>query len=87
VREFEAVDEFQIVIEHVGVQDEITVHVEVKDAYQSQWEQIKERLADVLRESHEGLRFNVELAPAGSLPRFELKAKRLTDKRPRAEFS
>jgi len=30
---------------------------------------------------------NVERAATGTLPRFELKATRLTDKRPRAEFS
>ena len=31
---------------------------------------------------HEGLRFNVEQAKQGELPRFELKAKRLQDLRP-----
>ena len=32
-------------------------------------------------------RFNVRLADSNSLPRFELKAKRLVDKRPTAEFT
>ena len=35
-----------------------------------------------LADAHEGLRFNVELAKQGELPRFELKAKRLQDLRP-----
>lgn len=86
VREFEAIDEFQIVIERVDVQDEITVYAEVKPGCESLWEQVQERLGVALREAHEELRFNVELAAPGSLPRFELKAKRLTDKRPKAEF-
>ena len=36
-----------------------------------------------LAEAHEGLRFGVRLAERGSLPRFELKAKRLVDERDR----
>lgn len=86
VREFDAIDEFQVVLERIGVQDEITVQAELKPGRGSDWEQVKERLGLALRESHEGLRFNIELAIPGSLPRFELKAKRLTDKRPKAEF-
>jgi phenylacetate-CoA ligase len=86
VREFDAIDEFQIVLERVAVQDEITVHAELKPGLDASWDQIRERLGIALREAHEGLRFNVERAPQGSLPRFELKARRLTDKRPKAEF-
>jgi phenylacetate-CoA ligase len=87
VREFDAIDEFQIVIERVEVQDEITVQAEVKADAEAQWEELRERLGTALREAHEGLRFNVERAAAGTLPRFELKARRLTDKRPKAEFT
>jgi phenylacetate-CoA ligase len=36
---------------------------------------------------HEGLRFLVELADPGSLPRFELKARRLVDDRPPAVYA
>jgi phenylacetate-CoA ligase len=86
VREFEAIDEFQIVIARVGVQDEISVHVELGPGRESGWSEVQERLGVALREAHEGLRFNVERAAPGSLPRFELKAKRVTDTRPRAEF-
>ncbi len=86
VREFDLVDEFQIVLERIDEQDEITVYTELKPGRESEWEQLQERLGMALREAHEGLRFNVEQARSGSLPRFELKAQRLTDKRPKAEF-
>jgi phenylacetate-CoA ligase len=86
VREFEAIDEFQIVIARVGMQDEISVQVELGAGRESGWDDVQERLGVALREAHEGLRFNVERAAPGSLPRFELKAKRVTDTRPRAEF-
>ena len=40
-----------------------------------------DRLAKALAEAHEGLRFEVERAQAGELPRFELKARRTVDRR------
>ena len=42
------------------------------------------KLGKDLADNHEGLRFNVTQAATGELPRFELKAKRLQDKRPQA---
>jgi phenylacetate-CoA ligase len=39
------------------------------------------RLAKALAEAHEGLRFEVERAAEGELPRFELKARRTVDER------
>ena len=38
-------------------------------------------LGDDLARNHEGLRFNVDAVDHGTLPRFELKAKRLVDER------
>jgi phenylacetate-CoA ligase len=38
-------------------------------------------LGKALADAHEGLRFGVKQAENGSLPRFELKAKRLVDER------
>jgi phenylacetate-CoA ligase len=87
VREFDAVEEFQIVLDHVALQDEISVQVELKPGREAEWEPLCGRLAAALREAHEGLRFNVERAAEGSLPRFELKARRLTDRRPKPEFT
>ena len=50
------------------------------------WTDLCARLHIDLADAHEGLRFKVEQAPPGSLPRFELKAKRLVDKRPVAAY-
>lgn len=87
VREHDAVDEFQILITREGVRDEITIRAELKPGREAEWPQLQQRLAGDLAEAHEGLRFNVELAEPNSLPRFELKAKRLVDQRPAAEYS
>jgi phenylacetate-CoA ligase len=87
VRECASVDEFQILLTREGVTDEIWVLVELKPGREDHWETLRTRLYVDLADAHEGLRFRVELAPPGSLPRFELKAKRLVDKRPAAEYS
>jgi phenylacetate-CoA ligase len=85
VREHSDVDEFQIVItREEGIRDEITVKIELKPDAREPWFVIKKRLSDDLTATHEGLRFNVDQAPTGSLPRFELKAKRFQDLRPKA---
>jgi phenylacetate-CoA ligase len=83
VREHDNVDEFQIVISREdGIRDEITVQIELKpDAGQS-CAALQKKLNEDLAANHEGLRFNVVQAETGSLPRFELKAKRLKDLRP-----
>jgi phenylacetate-CoA ligase len=81
VREYDAIDEFQILITRDGVQDEISVCCELKGDRAEEWVGLRKSLERDLSEAHEGLRFNVTLAAAGSLPRFELKAKRLVDKR------
>ncbi|MFN8059747.1 MAG: AMP-binding protein [Vicinamibacterales bacterium] len=82
VREFDLVEEFQIAIVREDIRDEIYVHVEPKAGRDEEWPSVRARMAKDLSVAHEGLRFHVERAPAGSLPRFELKAKRLVDKRP-----
>lgn len=82
VREFPAVDEFQIVITRErGVYDEITVRCELRAGLEHLWPELEPKLSAALAEGHGGLRFNVEQARAGELPRFELKARRLVDKR------
>ena len=63
------------------------VLVELKPGREDHWDPLRQRLHVDLADAHEGLRFNVERAPPNSLPRFELKAKRLVDKRPVAEYS
>jgi phenylacetate-CoA ligase len=81
VREHEEIDEFQIhLFTAEGIRDEIEVLVEVPDRNADR-ERILGDLQRALAQAHEGLRFGVKEAEAGSLPRFELKAKRVNDER------
>lgn len=88
IREYVAIDEFQIYIwRKDGVQDEITIKLEVKPGFEMEWPQIQQKLAQDLSNAHEGLRFNLERMDHGNLPRFELKARRLKDARPIAQYN
>jgi phenylacetate-CoA ligase len=87
VREYSAINEFQIYIWRDDIRDEIAIRVEMKPGTQSEWPELQEKLAADLASAHEGLRFNLEQMPQGSLPRFELKARRLVDARPTASFA
>ena len=81
VREYEQVDEFQIYLHTVdGIRDEIEVRVEIPDASVDADKLLRD-LGTALAEAHEGLRFGVMQVDNGSLPRFELKAKRVLDER------
>jgi phenylacetate-CoA ligase len=87
VREYPAIDEFQIYIwRRDDMQDEITIKVEIKPGYEAEWPGLKAKLAKDLAQAHEGLRFNIERMDYGVLPHFELKAKRLVDVRPVAQY-
>lgn len=81
VREHPEVDEFQIhLFTAEGIRDEIEVLVELPDPAAD----AGRILADLQREladAHEGLRFGVRQVDDGTLPRFELKARRLLDER------
>jgi phenylacetate-CoA ligase len=88
VREYDCIEEFQIYIWRKGeIQDEITVKVEVKPGRDDEWNTLRHTMLKDLAQAHEGLRFNVERVNYGTLPRFELKAKRLVDDRPVAEYN
>jgi phenylacetate-CoA ligase len=81
IREHPEVDEFQIrLFTEEGRRDEIEVIVEIPDS-RADTETVLGQLGKELAESHEGLRFGVRQAEIGSLPRFELKAKRVLDER------
>jgi phenylacetate-CoA ligase len=81
VREHREVDEFQIhLFTAEGIRDEIEVLIEVPDK-SVDTESLTKELGRALAEAHEGLRFSVRVAEDNSLPRFELKAKRLVDDR------
>ncbi len=82
VREFPEVEEFQTVISHEGIRDEITLRLEMKPGWPADgWEALRESLHRRLGHAHEGLNFQIERAGEGELPRFELKAKRMIDRR------
>jgi phenylacetate-CoA ligase len=88
VREYPTIDEFQIYIwRRDDLQDEITIRVELKPGHEAEWPELRVRLAKDLAQAHEGLRFNIERMDYGVLPHFELKAKRLVDARPVAQYS
>ena len=87
VREYVAIDEFQIYLwRKDDLRDEITVKVEIKPDHEDEWPHLQHTLVKDLAQAHEGLRFNVERVDHGTLPRFELKAKRLVDARPVAQY-
>jgi phenylacetate-CoA ligase len=81
VREFPEIDEFQIHLYTAeGIRDEIELLVEIPDP-DAEPNRIIGELGRALAQAHEGLRFGVKQAETGTLPRFELKAKRLMDER------
>jgi phenylacetate-CoA ligase len=81
VREFTEVDEFQIHLYTAeGIRDEIEVLIEIPDT-SADPDAIVKKIGSELSEAHEGLRFGVRRVDNDSLPRFELKAKRLNDER------
>ena len=81
VREHAEIDEFQLhLYTEEGIRDEIEVLVEIPDSGVDA-QRILTDLQASLAEAHEGLRFGVKQVEDGSLPRFELKAKRLVDER------
>ncbi len=87
IREYAAIDEFQIYIwRKEDLTDEITIKLEIKPGYEAEWSDLQHKLAKDLAAAHENLRFNIERMDHGTLPRFELKAKRLVDARPVAQY-
>ncbi|MGH2806184.1 MAG: phenylacetate--CoA ligase family protein [Actinomycetota bacterium] len=81
VREYEAIDEFQIHLHTAeGIRDEIEVLVEIPDRSVDA-DALMNELGKALAGAHEGLRFGVRQVALETLPRFELKAKRVLDER------
>src|ERR671922_1556584 len=81
IREFSEIDEFQIhLYTEEGIRDEIEVLVEIPGT-DVDADAVLAKLGRELADAHEGLRFGVKRAEDGSLPRFELKAKRVNDER------
>jgi phenylacetate-CoA ligase len=81
IREHAEIDEFQIhLYTEEGIRDEIEVLVEIPDKG-ADAERVIRDLGKQLAEAHEGLRFGVKQVENETLPRFELKAKRVQDDR------
>jgi phenylacetate-CoA ligase len=81
VRDHPEIDEFQIrLFTEEGIRDEIEVLVEIPDETVD-GSSLVDGLGRELAEAHENLRFGVRQVELGSLPRFELKAKRVVDER------
>ncbi len=82
VRGYHEVNEFQILISKAGHLDEITVRVEPgPEVPETAFTALGVQVGDALAAAHEGLRFRIEVADPGTLPTFELKARRLVDMR------
>ena len=80
-KEYQEVEEFEIIVERRGLMDVITLRAEVNpklsiDAIQQTNARLKESLKIATN-----LSFHVIIEPPGSLPRYMLKAKRFRDMR------
>jgi phenylacetate-CoA ligase len=73
VREFEAVDEFRVTVTRRGELDEMRIEIECAEGADASV--LASEVAASIR-SALGLRPEVEVIPRGTLPRFELKARR-----------
>lgn len=81
VRKFESIVEYQIVLFKLQGIDQVKVQVELQDNLDLQSQKkVLQGLSQELYDANR-LKFIVEQAPAGTLPKFELKAKRLKDQR------
>jgi phenylacetate-CoA ligase len=74
LRQFTEVDEYRIVLTRSGEMDEIAVEVECPETLAPE--------VELALRSALNLRVPVRIVEQGSLPRFELKARRLDDRRP-----
>lgn len=81
VREIpELSDEFEVVVTKSGDIDDITLKVELKPGQEGKAESVKPRLVDQLR-LKTNLNYNLEFHKYGTLPRYDVKARRFKDLR------
>jgi len=73
-------DEFEVRVDKVGDGDRIRLKVELVPGRESQKDQLESLLVDQLR-LKTNLRYEIELHAYGTLPRYEVKAKRFKDLR------
>ena len=77
----ELCDEFEVVVTKKGDLDDITLKVECVSGSQN-IDAVRTRLVDQLRVKT-NLGYNIEFHDYGTLPRYEVKAKRFKDLRPK----
>ena len=73
-------DEYEVVVSKKGDIDDILLKIEIKPEFLDQKEALLVRLKDQLRVKT-NLGYKMEIHPFGSLPRYEVKAKRFKDLR------
>jgi phenylacetate-CoA ligase len=73
-------DEYEVVVTKKGDLDDITLKVELRPGQQSNIETIRAKLVDELR-VRTNLGYNLEFHEYGTLPRYDVKAKRFKDLR------
>jgi phenylacetate-CoA ligase len=73
-------DEFEVVVDKVGDIDRITLKIELATGRESQRQEIEAKLKDQLR-LKTNLGYKLEFHDYGTLPRYEVKAKRFKDLR------
>jgi phenylacetate-CoA ligase len=73
-------DEYEVVVDKVGDIDRITLRVELRPEASGSGTSVNHRLVDQLR-IKTNLGYNIEFHDYGSLPRYEVKAKRFKDLR------
>jgi len=81
VRSFDELsDEYEVIVTKKGDIDDIALKIELKPGMEDRREPILARLKDELR-VRTNLGYKIEVHPYGSLPRYEVKAKRFKDMR------
>ena len=81
VRSFkELSDEFEVIVTKKGDIDDIALKIEIKTEHEGEKESILARLKDQLR-VNTNLGYKIEVHPFGTLPRYDVKAKRFKDLR------
>jgi len=73
-------DEFEVIVEKAGDAEKITLKVELMTDSVDQRQSIESKLIDQLR-IKTNLRYDLKFFDYGTLPRYEVKAKRFKDKR------
>ena len=76
-------DEFEVLVDKVGHGDRIRLKVEIVPGRESQKDRLESLLVDQLR-LKTNLRYELEIHAYGTLPRYEVKAKRFKDLRKQA---